>query len=95
MYPKIAPFAGYERAVPKLTKSAGQTDKKLKEQTDKFEALFIKQMLDQAMKAKSGLMPKGVGSSLYTSMYTQTLSDHMAGKVGFSEMLYNYLKNQE
>jgi Rod binding domain-containing protein len=69
-------------------------DKTLLEKSNQFEAIFIKHMLDQAMKPKSGLLPKGVGSDIYASMYTQSLSEQMTGSLGLGKMVYEYLKEQ-
>jgi Rod binding domain-containing protein len=71
-----------------------ESDKALREQTDAFEAVFLKQMLDITMKSNDSMFPKGPGSDIYKSMYTQTLSDNLAGTFGFSDMLFNYLKNK-
>jgi Rod binding domain-containing protein len=67
-------------------------DKALKAQTDAFEAVLLKQVLDVTMKGDTSLFPKGPGSDIYKSMYTDTMSKNLAGGFGFSEMLFNYLK---
>ena len=69
------------------------TDAKLKEQTDAFEALLVKQMLDEAVKIDSPLFPKSAGSDIYKGMYTDAVSHSVAGGFGFSKMLFDYLKN--
>jgi Rod binding domain-containing protein len=68
------------------------SDAALKEQTDAFEAVFLKQMLDITMKSDTSLFPKSPGSDIYKSMYTDQMSKSLSGSFGFSEMLFNYLK---
>ncbi|MUU49139.1 hypothetical protein [Helicobacter pylori] len=78
-------------------KALAQTknDKLLKEQTDSFEALLLKFMLDSAMKMDNPLYPKAPGDEIYASMYKETLSKELSGNFGYSEMLFNFLKEQE
>ena len=65
---------------------------KLKEQTDSFESLIIKQMLDISMKdEENSLFGKSTGSHIYQSMYHDTLSKELTGGFGYSELLYNFL----
>ncbi len=72
-----------------------KNDKLLKEQTDSFEALLLKFMLDSAMKMDNPLYPKAPGDEIYASMYKDTLSKELSGNFGYSEMLFNFLKEQE
>ncbi|MCK9546541.1 MAG: rod-binding protein [Sulfurospirillaceae bacterium] len=67
-------------------------DRLLKEQTDNFEAFFVKQVLDIALKDKSTLYPKDPGDKIYQSMYNDTMSQEFSGSFGFSELLFNFLK---
>ncbi|MDY0238410.1 MAG: rod-binding protein [Campylobacterales bacterium] len=67
-------------------------DRLLKEQTDNFEAFFVKQVLDIALKDKSTLFPKDPGDKIYQSMYNDTMSQEFSGSFGFSELLFNFLK---
>ncbi|MBV5278084.1 MAG: rod-binding protein [Campylobacteraceae bacterium] len=69
-----------------------KNDALLKEQTDKFEAFFIKQVLDIAMKNDSKLYPKDAGDKIYNSMYNDTMSTSLSGQFGFSEMIFSFLK---
>lgn len=78
--------------VPKIIKN--DNDTKLKEQTDKFEAFFIKKVLDISIKSDHTLFPKGAGDEIYRSMYNDALSDKLSGRFGFSELLFNFLKNR-
>lgn len=72
-----------------------ESDKALKEQTDAFEAVFLKQMLDITMSGNDSLFPKSPGSDIYKSMYTDVLSKGLAGNFGYSEMLFKYLKENK
>ncbi|MCH5322869.1 MAG: rod-binding protein [Helicobacter sp.] len=76
---------------PKIQKTDDET--RLKEQTDAFEALILKYMLDTALKTDDGLLPKAPGHDIYESMYRDTLSESLSGSFGFSELLYNYLQD--
>lgn len=71
-----------------------EDDKKLKEQTDKFEAFFIKQVLDISLKNENTLFPKDPGDKIYNSMYNDTMSNSISGSFGFSELLFNFLKQR-
>lgn len=75
-------------------KSKGD-DTKLKEQTDAFESLLLKFMLDTALKLDNPLYPKQAGSEIYQSMYKDALSNQLSGHFGYSELLFNFLKAQE
>jgi Rod binding domain-containing protein len=68
------------------------TDARLKEQTDKFEAFFIKKVLDISLKNDNKLFEKDAGDKIYNSMYNDAMSNSLAGKFGFSELLYDFLK---
>jgi len=67
-------------------------DKKLKEETDKFEAFFIKKILDVSLKNDNTLFGKDAGDKIYHSMYNDAISNKMGGKFGFSQMLFDFLK---
>ncbi|NCD13409.1 MAG: rod-binding protein, partial [Epsilonproteobacteria bacterium] len=70
------------------------SDALLKEQTDKFEAFFLKQVLDIAMNSEeeNGLFEKDAGDKIYKSMYNDTMSSALSGGLGLSQMLFDYLK---
>ena len=70
-------------------------DKKLREQTDQFESLLLKIMLEMAIKNEDGLYPKQPGSDIYHSMFIDQLSQELAGSFGYSELLFNFLKDQQ
>lgn len=69
-------------------------DKALKEQTDKFEAFFIKKVLDISLKNENTLFPKDAGDKIYNSMYNDAMSNSLSGSFGFSELLFNFLKQK-
>lgn len=71
-----------------------KNDKLLKEQTDAFEAFLIKEVLDVSIKSENELFPKDAGDKIYSSMYNDTMSRALSGGLGFSELLFNYLKER-
>lgn len=75
--------------------SSRDEDSKLREQTDNFEALILKIMLQDAIKNDDALYPKQAGSDIYHSMYIDQLSDELSGSFGYSELLFNFLKEQQ
>ncbi|GAB0172667.1 hypothetical protein [Helicobacter trogontum] len=72
-----------------------ESDKALREQTDKFEAIFIKTLLDTALNLDNPLYPKQPGSDIYNAMFKEQLSENLSGSFGYSELLFNYLKDQQ
>lgn len=81
-------------ATPKIDASA--EDKALREQTDAFESVILKMLLDNAMKDEKNLFSdqKDPGDKIYKSMYRDELSKASAGSFGFSQMLYDYLSQK-
>lgn len=71
-------------------------DKLLREQTDSFEAFLVKEILDISLKEDetNQLFPKAAGADIYKSMYNDTMSRALSGGLGFSELLYNFLKER-
>jgi Rod binding domain-containing protein len=78
--------------IPKIDTNV--EDKALRKQTDSFEAVIIKMMMDNAMKDDNDLFAdqNDPGDKIYKSMYRDELSRASAGSFGFSQMLYDYLK---
>ncbi|PAF50612.1 hypothetical protein [Helicobacter sp. 13S00477-4] len=70
-------------------------DKVLKEQTDAFESLVLKFLLDTSLKLDDPLYPKQAGGEIYQSMYKESLSKQLSGSFGYSELLFNFLKEQQ
>lgn len=65
-------------------------DAQLKKVSDEFEAFFLKQIMDISLKSTS-VAGEGAGSDIIKGMYTQSISDNAAGGLGISNMLYEYL----
>jgi len=69
-------------------------DAKLKEKTDAFESVIVKQVLDIALDEKYSIFPDDAGKNIYKSMYTETLSNSVSGGFGYSKMLFDFLKER-
>ena len=82
------------KAIPKIDKNA--EDKALREQTDAFESVIVKMLMDNAMKDEKNLFSSqnDPGDKIYRSMYRDELSKASAGSFGFSQMLYDYLSQK-
>ena len=80
--------------IPKI--DATMDDKALKKQTDAFEAVIVKMLMDNAMKDEKSLFSSqnDPGDKIYKSMYRDELSKVSAGSFGFSQMLYDYLSKK-
>jgi len=81
------------------TNSINQTNinpklQKLKKVCDEFESEILKFYLKEALNSKNSLFPKSPGENIYKSMYQETLSNNLSGNFGYSELLYNYLKQK-
>jgi len=83
-----------QQTIPKIDPKA--EDAKLREQTNAFEAVIIKMLMDNAMKNDKNLFSdqKDPGDKIYKSMYRDELSKASAGSFGFSQMLYDYLSKK-
>jgi len=81
--------------IPNINKNV--EDKELREQTDAFEAVIIKMLMDNAAKNDNDLFSsqKDPGDKIYKSMYRDELSKASAGSFGFSQMLYDYLSRDK
>jgi len=82
------------KAIPKI--NANAEDKALREQTDAFESVILKMLMDNAMKNQEDMFSsqKDPGDKIYKSMYREELSKASAGSFGFSQMLYDYLSEK-
>lgn len=67
-------------------------DAKLREQTDAFESIIIKMLMDNAMQEEKNIFSEAndPGDKIYKSMYREELAKASAGGFGFSEMLYDF-----
>jgi len=81
-------------SVPQINEKVD--DAALRKQTDAFEAVIIKMMMDNAMKDENDLFSSqnDPGDKIYKSMYRDELSRASAGSFGFSQMLYDYLSEK-
>ncbi|QCT94117.1 hypothetical protein FE773_02680 [Caminibacter mediatlanticus TB-2] len=87
----ITNIANYQNKVS-FTKTKNL--ERLKMECDKFEAEILRFFLKEAMDSKNELFPKTPGEKIYKSMYQETLADKMSGNFGYSELLFNYLKDK-
>ncbi len=78
---------------PKITPTSD--DLKLKEQTDAFEAFLLKKILDISLKHDNPLFGKDAGDKIYSSMYNETMGKALSGGFGFSQLLFDFLKEQQ
>ncbi|WP_456452414.1 hypothetical protein [Hydrogenimonas sp.] len=85
---KTTALEAYRSAIPQIDE---KNRARLKEQTDAFEAIILKMLLDQAMQAKDPLLPKDPGRDIYNSMMNEERSKQLSGAFGYSELLFNYL----
>lgn len=74
--------------------SLSRDDAKLKEKTDAFESIILKQVLDIALDEKYSIFPADAGKDIYKSMYTETISNAISGGFGYSKMLFDFLKER-
>ncbi len=70
-------------------------DKRLKKSTDAFESFLVKKVLDISLKKENSIFGKDAGDKIYNSMYNDTMSKALSGGFGFSQLLFNFLKEQE
>ncbi|MFT7860939.1 MAG: hypothetical protein ABXS93_08375 [Sulfurimonas sp.] len=83
------------KELPKFELNA--QEKELKKQTDSFEAIIVKMLMDNAMKDDKDIFSSqnDPGDKIYKSMYRDELSKASAGSFGFSEMLFDYLSQKK
>ena len=83
-----------QHVVPKIDPKAEDAD--LRKQTDAFEAIIVKMIMDNAAKDEKNLFSaqNDPGDKIYKSMYRDELSKASAGGFGFSSMLYDYLSQK-
>ena len=83
-----------QHTIPKIDPKAEDTE--LRKQTDAFESVIVKMLMDNAMKDEKNLFSQqnDPGDKIYKSMYRDELSKASAGGFGFSQMLYDYLSQK-
>ena len=67
---------------------------KLKKVCNSFESEILNFYIKQALDSKNPLYPKSPGEGIYKSMYQEELSKELSGNFGYSELLYNFLKDR-
>jgi len=89
-----ADYMSQDGTIPKIDKNAD--DAALREQTDAFESVILKMLMDNAMKDDTNLFSdqNDPGDKIYKSMYRDELAKTSAGSFGFSQMLYDYLSER-
>ena len=75
-------------------KPLADDDRRLREQTDQFEAFLVKKILDISLKSENRFFGKDAGDKIYHSMYNDTFSKALSGNIGFSQMLFDFLKGK-
>ncbi len=89
-----AMLTAFEPKIDTESTKLSENDAKLKEQTDQFEAFLVKKVLDLSLKSEHKLFGKDAGDKIYQSMYNDTFSKALSGDIGFSQMLFDFLKEQ-
>jgi peptidoglycan hydrolase FlgJ len=65
-------------------------EEKLREVSNQFEAFFINQIMDVSLR-NTNIAGEEAGADIIKSMYIQAVSDHSAGGMGISDMLFEFL----
>ena len=84
-----------QHVMPKIDPKA--EDAQLREQTDTFEAVIVKMLMDNAMKDEENIFSQenDPGDKIYKSMYREELANASSGGFGFSQMLYDFLSQKK
>jgi Rod binding domain-containing protein len=77
-----------------ISKEELNSDKKLKEVCNNFEAFFMNQFLETSLKS-SKMAGEGVGSDIIKGMYTDALSQKSTGSLGISDILFKFLSEKK
>jgi len=83
-----------QKSVPQIDNSSDEA--KIREQTDAFESIILKMLMDNAMKNQEDMFSdqKDPGDKIYKSMYREELAKASSGGFGFSQMLFDYLSEK-
>ncbi|WP_415396545.1 rod-binding protein [Sulfurimonas sp. CS5] len=89
-----AQMMAQNQIVPKIDSDSNEA--KLREQTDAFESVILKMLMDNAMKEEKNLFSEqnDPGDKIYKSMYREELAKASAGGFGFSQMLFDFLSRK-
>jgi Rod binding domain-containing protein len=71
-----------------------KNEKELKKVCNDFEAFFMQQIMDIALK-NTNVAGEGTGSEIIKGMYTESLSRQSAGSLGISTVLFQFLSEKE
>ncbi|MFA5234282.1 MAG: rod-binding protein [Sulfurimonas sp.] len=87
-------YISQQHTIPKIDEKAENAE--LREQTDAFESVIIKMLMDNAMQNEKNLFSEAndPGDKIYKSMYREELAKASAGGFGFSQMLYDFLSEK-
>ena len=90
-----ANYMSQQKQVPKI--DANLENEALREQTDAFESVILKMLMDNAMKDEKNLFSeqKDPGDKIYKAMQREELAKASAGGFGFSQMLYDFLSQKK
>jgi Rod binding domain-containing protein len=77
-----------------ISKEELNSDEKLKEVCNNFEAFFMNQFLETSLKS-SKMAGEGVGSDIIKGMYTDALSQKSTGSLGISDILFKFLSEKK
>ena len=83
-----------QHTIPKIDPKT--EDAELRAQTDAFESVILKMLMDNAAKNEKNLFSQenDPGDKIYKSMYRDELAKASSGGFGFSQMLYEYLSQK-
>ena len=87
-------ISAYSNAKSASIGTLSKDDAKLRERTNAFESVIVKQILDIALDEKYSIFPDDAGKNIYKSMYTDTIANSVSGGFGYSDMLFNFLKER-
>lgn len=62
----------------------------LKKVCNDFESFFLNQIMDVSLRSTK-VAGEGAGSDIIKGMYTQSVADNSTGSLGISNMLYEFL----
>lgn len=68
----------------------GSNGEDLKKVCNDFESFFINQIMDVSLRSTK-VAGEGAGSDIIKGMYTQSIADNSTGSLGISNMLYEFL----
>lgn len=76
------------------TDTSNLEDKKLKKVCDDFESFFMQQLMDISLQG-TPVAGEGTGADIFKGMYTDTMARNSTGSLGISNMLFEFLSQNE